>query len=131
MKVLWHGTPSNKHFNVRALSRKVKCGCSVQRIRTNIKNLIASKRATIRCSGVASPKICRGRKIFEGLKMFDFRRITLLCLEKRLSKQKMSIFSKNLGRAWLLCPPGYAYDTLLDLHRSRKRYVCFTIRPQS
>ena len=28
--------------------------------------------------------------------MFDFRRITLFCLEKRLSKHKMTIFSKNL-----------------------------------
>jgi len=37
--------------------------------------------------------------------MFDFRRVTLFCFEKRLSEQKMTIFSKNL-RAW---PPGYAY----------------------
>jgi len=29
--------------------------------------------------------------------MFDFRRTTLFCLEKRLSKHKMTIFSKNLG----------------------------------
>ena len=29
--------------------------------------------------------------------MFDFGRITLLCLEKRFSKHKMTIFSKNLG----------------------------------
>ena len=28
--------------------------------------------------------------------MFDFRRITLFCLEKRLSKHKMTIFSKDL-----------------------------------
>ena len=42
-------TPSNKHCNVQALSCKVKCGCSVQRIRTNINNLTASKRATLRC----------------------------------------------------------------------------------
>jgi len=34
--------------------------------------------------------------------MFDFRRITLICLEKRLSKHKMTI-CKNLG--WPLCPP--------------------------
>jgi len=37
--------------------------------------------------------------------MFDFRRITLFCLEKRFSKHKMTIFSKNLGGAWSLCPP--------------------------
>ena len=43
--------------------------------------------------------------------MFDFRRITLFCLEKRLSKHKMTIFSKNLGRSIvLLAAPGYAYD---------------------
>jgi len=39
--------------------------------------------------------------------MFDFRRITLFCLEKRLSKHKMTIFSKNFvvhgpfGPPWL------------------------------
>ena len=42
--------------------------------------------------------------------MFDFRRITLFCLEKRLSRHKMTIFLKILGRLWPLCPPGYAYD---------------------
>jgi len=30
-------------------------------------------------------------------KMFNFRRITLFCLEKRLSKHRMTIFSSNLG----------------------------------
>jgi len=45
--------------------------------------------------------------------MFDFRRITLFCLEKRLSKHKLTIFSKNLGVPWLLWPPpGYAYVAL-------------------
>jgi len=29
--------------------------------------------------------------------MFDFRRITPCCLEKPLSKHKMTIFSKNFG----------------------------------
>jgi len=29
--------------------------------------------------------------------MFDFNRITLFYLEKRLSKHKMTIFSKHLG----------------------------------
>ena len=37
----------SKHYNVRALSHKVKCGCSVQRIRKNINNLTALKQATI------------------------------------------------------------------------------------
>jgi len=31
--------------------------------------------------------------------MFDFRRITLFCLEKRLSKHKMTVFSKKLREA--------------------------------
>jgi len=54
-------------------------------------------------SGVACPKVWGG-------KMFDFRRITLFCLEKRLLKHKMTMFSKNFGGAWpLLPPPGYAY----------------------
>jgi len=41
--------------------------------------------------------------------MFDFRGIPLFCLEKRLSKDKMTIFSKNLGGMAPLPPPGYAY----------------------
>jgi len=52
-------------------------------------------------SGVASPKIWGG-------KMFDFRRITFY-LEKRLSKHKITIFSKNLGGHGPFGPPGYAY----------------------
>jgi len=39
--------------------------------------------------------------------MFDFRRITLFCLEKRLSKHKWPYFLK-IWRAWPLWPPGYA-----------------------
>ena len=50
-------------------------------------------------SGVAIPEI------WVGSKMFDFRRITLFCLDKRLAKQKMTIFSKNLGGPWPLWPP--------------------------
>jgi len=37
--------------------------------------------------------------------MNEFRRITLFCLEKRLSKHKMAICSKNLGVPWPLRPP--------------------------
>jgi len=49
-------------------------------------------------------------KNFGGAKMFDYRRITLFCLEKRLSNHKMTIFSKNLGGPWpLWYPAGYAY----------------------
>jgi len=74
-------------------------------------------------SGVASPKLW-------GDKIFDFRRITLFCLEKRLSKHKMTIFSKNLGGMapfppWLrLCrgagilPAGLTSDS--DVHKRSK-----------
>ena len=41
--------------------------------------------------------------------MFDFRRIILFCLEKRLSKHKMTILSKHLGGHGPFGPPGYAY----------------------
>ena len=63
-----------------------------------------------RHSGVASPNIWGGKN-FGGSKIFDFTRITLFCLEKRLSKHKMTTFSKNLGRRHLgpLYPPGYGY----------------------
>jgi len=44
--VAWYAL--NKHGNVRALSQG-KWDVSVQRIRTNINNLTASNRATIRC----------------------------------------------------------------------------------
>ena len=37
--------------------------------------------------------------------MFDFRRITLFCLEKRLSKHKMTIFSKIFGEDGPFGPP--------------------------
>ena len=37
--------------------------------------------------------------------MFDFSRMRLFCLEKRLSKHRMAIFSKNLGGEWPLWPP--------------------------
>jgi len=56
-----------------------------------------------RASSVASPKIWGGGK------MFDFRRIALFCLEKRISKHKMTKFSKYLGAGMApLPPPGYA-----------------------
>jgi len=46
-----------------------------------------------------------------GGKMFDFRRITLYCLEKRFSFHKMTVCSKNLeGRAPLV-GLSYAYVT--------------------
>ena len=42
--------------------------------------------------------------------MFDFRRITLFYLEKRLSKHKMTIYSKNfVGGMAPFALPGYAY----------------------
>jgi len=58
--------------------------------------------------------------------MFDFRRITLFCLEKRLSTHKMTIFSNNLGgtmaplRPWLrLCAGGVCTRPNLRFNRDR------------
>jgi len=60
------------------------------------------ERTPIPLSGVASSEI-----FFGGGKMFDFRRVPLFCSETQLSKHKMTIFTKNLGRgaAWPLWPP--------------------------
>jgi len=48
-----------------------------------------------------------------GDKMFDFRRITLFCLEKLLSKHKITIFSKYLGGRGPFSLPSYAYVSRL------------------
>jgi len=50
----------------------------------------------------SQPKNLEGTKFFLA-KMFDFRRITLFCLERRLSKTKWPYFLKSLG-AWPLWP---------------------------
>jgi len=57
-----------------------------------------STEITHRYSRVARPKIGGG-------KMFHFRRRTLFCLEKRLSKNKMTISSKHLRGPWPLWTP--------------------------
>ena len=59
--------------------------------------------------------VARPAQKFGGGKMFDCRWITLFCLEKRLSKHKMTTFSKNFGGTWPLWPHGYVYVVrLLD-----------------
>jgi len=70
-------------------------------------------------SGVASPKIW-------GAKMFDFRRITLFCLKKRLSKHKTSTFSKNLGGHGPYGPPLLRVWTLI-YHEARVCGFCSLI----
>jgi len=50
----------------------------------------------LQTSGVASRKFWGGEKNGVG-KMFSTRRITPFSLQKRLSKHKMTIFSKNFG----------------------------------
>ena len=52
----------------------------------------------------SQPKNLGGVKKFWAAKMSDFRRITLFCLEKRLSKYKMTICSKNWGGIAPLAP---------------------------
>jgi len=44
------------------------------------------------------------QKILKGAKMFDYRRTTLFCSEKRLSKHKMTVFSEKLGGMAPLLP---------------------------
>ena len=55
----------------------------------------------------SQPKNLREGKKFWGAKMFDFRRITLFCLEKRLSKHKVTVCSGNLGGAMVPLPPSW------------------------
>jgi len=55
--------------------------------------------------------------------MFDFRWKTLFCLEKRLSKHKMTMFSKHYGGSWPFWPPpGYAYGYRHPRHPDRHNY---------
>ena len=75
-------------------------------------------------NGVARPRIW-GAKKFGGAKMSDFRRITLFCSEKRLSKYKMTICSKNfwgdmalLGPPWIRLWFAYRYCYLFYLLRN-------------
>ena len=60
-------------------------------------------------SSSAMSAVVGGTTNFWGAEMFDFRRTTLFCLEKRLSKHKMTICSKNLGGVAPLPTPVYAY----------------------
>ena len=66
-----------------------------------------------------------------GRKMFDFRRIALFCCEKRLSRHKMTIFSRNFGGAWpLWLSLGYAYDYTAErtiVEAFRKVRDCLTV----
>jgi len=68
---------------------------------------------SVLCNVVASPKIWEGPKNLGGAKMLDFRRITLFCLEKRLSKHKITTFSKNFG--WCHGPSGPSLATPMVL----------------
>jgi len=65
-------------------------------------------------SGVASPKFWGDKKFFFWGKMFDFSRMTVFCFGYRLSKHKMTRYSKNLGGHGPLGPPGYAYGRNID-----------------
>ena len=64
-------------------------------------------------------------KILRGAKMFDFWRITLFCLERRLSKHKMTVFQKfGAGHGPFAPSPlsGYVYVPIWLFSR-RKRSV--------
>ena len=70
------------------------------------------KELRIKDSGVASPKIW-GQKLWGG-NMFDFRRITLFCLENASQSTKCQCFLKIWG-AWPLWPPPLATPMIKDL----------------
>jgi len=55
------------------------------------------RKKALLCQWRSQPKNLEGAKKFWGAKVLDFRRITLFCLAKRLSKHKMTVFSKHLG----------------------------------
>jgi len=62
-------------------------------------------------SGVASPKTWEAPNKFGAGKMLDFWRITLFCLEERLSRHKMTMFFEIFwGGMAALAPPAYAYS---------------------
>jgi len=69
-------------------------------VRTRCVLTVASWCCQCTCSGVGSPKL-------RGGKMFDFRRITLFCLKKRLSKHKKTTCSKNLGGGMAALAPSW------------------------
>jgi len=69
---------------------------------------------------------------FWGARMFNFRRITLFSLEKRLSKHKMTIFSKRC-RPRPLWPPWLRLWLFLMLDHTKPyveniHYRCWTSR---
>ena len=78
---------------------------------------IFSLRNLLICQATTGSQWRSQPKNFGGAKMFDFRRITLFCLEKRLSKHKMTIFSKNWGWHGFFRPPPW-----LRLCRERQRF---------
>jgi len=62
--------------------------------------------------------------------MFDFRRITLFCLEKRLSKHKMTVFSENFGGGMdSLPPPGYDYVSIGRVCVQFTDTECYAVAP--
>jgi len=67
----------------------------------------------------SQPKNLGGQK-FGGVKMFDFRRITLFCLEKRLFKAQNGYIFKKIGGHGPSGPPGYACDSQRNLSVIRK-----------
>jgi len=55
--------------------------------------------------------------------MFDFRRATVFSVGYRLSKHKMTTYSKNLG-SWPLGSFGYAYAVTADNGKTRCFILC-------
>ena len=84
-RAMWQ-TPN--HFEKRALWGKLKFGFGQQ---------FRNKKISTFYQWRSQPKNLRAQKILGRGKLFDFRRITLFCLEKCLSKHKITIRSIKLG----------------------------------
>jgi len=62
--------------------------------------------------------------------MFDFRRITLFCIEKRLSKHKMAIFSYTFLGGMVPLPPWLRLWSQNSTHQNKSR-AFFEESPES
>jgi len=105
----WKGTMANMNEIIPWQNSRMDW----KQLHENDNTILQKHKCQIKYSSVASPNVLeRAKKL--GVRMFDFRWITLLCLGYEVSKHKMSIYAKIWGGPWSPGPPGYAYD---QIHR--------------
>jgi len=71
----------------------------------------------------SQPKNLGGQKLLGGEKMFDIKRITLFCLEKRLSNHKHYIFQKFWGGMAPL-PPSWLRLLTINNQSVQQSFFC-------